>query len=116
MKMTKTEADALQKQISYIEIRLRAVQFVEGVRARRQGGNESHCPWRQCKNARWWAEGFAADPSGNHGEEMFDAIHEDEWPDIEKLTFDEAKALIRSRFDSSEAELKTIFAIQKTGW
>lgn len=115
MKMTKSEADALAAQIAVIEVRLRCVQFVEGVKARRSGGGEARNPWRQCKNARWWMEGFEA-PDRNFGEEMFDSIPPGEWPDINRLDGDECKTMLKNRLGASEAELKTILAIRKTNW
>lgn len=42
--------------------RIRAVRFMEGLAAKEKGKSEYDCPWRMCKNATWWKEGFNCDP------------------------------------------------------
>jgi hypothetical protein len=113
--MTKTEADALAREIAVIEVRLRAIQFAAGLRARRAGLGEGACRWRGCKNRKWWMEGFDADPNANHGEVMFDAIPAGEYPEL--LGSEERfNATLKERFGARQNEIKTVFAIMKTGW
>lgn len=41
--------------------RIRAVRFLEGLEAKKSGKSEYDCPWRMCKNATWWREGYLCD-------------------------------------------------------